>query len=230
MIWDNPDCKCFFPGYINIWVRWVWGKRGILYLKHGLSQQGVWVPFWTPKPIKRTPQDTQIILCGFSKNLNLKLIIDFSHLLIIPMTLFNDILPYFDEVIHVYGWNMCILWSPLKIWTPKDFTTANFRHPVSKSWLRHWFEILRSLSTLRPRDPAMHSISATTPVLFHGIFWWVTSLNVSHWSKGVMHVVIFTINNDVALTSFSQCTSTGGRLTDWPIQDFSLHFLMSYRK
>ena len=33
--------------------------------------------------------------------------------------------------------NMSILWSPLKIWTPKDFTTANFRHPVSKSWLRH---------------------------------------------------------------------------------------------
>ena len=86
------------------------------------------------------------------------------------------------------------------------------------------------VSTLRPRDPATHSISATTPVLFRGIFWWVTSLNVSHWSKGVMHVVIFTINNDVALTSFSQCTSTGGRLTDWPIQDFSPHFLMSYRK
>ena len=32
---------------------------------------------------------------------------------------------------------MSILWSPLKIWTPKNFTTANFRHPVSKSWLRH---------------------------------------------------------------------------------------------
>ena len=54
------------------------------------------------------------------------------------MTLFNDIMPYFDEFIHVYGWNMSILWSPLKIWTPKNFTTANFRHPVSKSWLRHW--------------------------------------------------------------------------------------------
>ena len=26
-------------------------------LGHGLSQQGVWVPFWTP-------QDTQIFLCG----------------------------------------------------------------------------------------------------------------------------------------------------------------------
>ena len=61
-----------------------------------------------------------------------------------------------------------------------------------------------------PIDPATHSISATTPVLFRGIFWWVTSSNVSHWSKGVMHVVIFTINNDVALYSFSQCTSS-----DW---------------
>ena len=27
---------------------------------HRLSQQGVWVPFWTPKLLKRTPQDTQI--------------------------------------------------------------------------------------------------------------------------------------------------------------------------
>ena len=46
-------------------------------------------------------------------------------------------MPYFDEFIHIYGWNMSILWSPLKIWMPKDFTAANFRHTVSKSWLRH---------------------------------------------------------------------------------------------
>ena len=70
--------------------------------QHGLSQQAVWVPFWTPKPLKRTPQDTQKISCGISKNLNLKLIIEFFPLLIIPMTLFNDIMPYFDEFIHVY--------------------------------------------------------------------------------------------------------------------------------
>ena len=56
-------------------------------LDHDLSQQGVWVPFWTPKPLKRTPQDTQFFLCVISKNLNLKLIIEFFHLLIIPMTL-----------------------------------------------------------------------------------------------------------------------------------------------
>ena len=71
--------------------------------KHGLSQQGVWVPFWTPTPLKRTPQDTHIFLCGISKNPNLKLKIEFFHLLIIPMTLFNYIMPYFDEFIHVYG-------------------------------------------------------------------------------------------------------------------------------
>ena len=88
--------------------------RPILAGLHGVSQQGVWVPFWTPKPLKRAPQDTQIFQCGISKNLNLKLIIEFFHLLIIPMTLFNDIMPYFNEFIHVYGWNMNILWSSLK--------------------------------------------------------------------------------------------------------------------
>ena len=35
--------------------------------EHGLSQQGVWVPFWTPNPLKRTPQDTQKFLCEISK-------------------------------------------------------------------------------------------------------------------------------------------------------------------
>ena len=92
-----------------------------------------------------TPQDTQLFLCGISKNLNRKLIIEFSHLLTIPITLFNGIMPYFDEFINVYGLNMSILRSPLKIWTPKNFTTANFRHPVSKSWLRHCLTILQGI-------------------------------------------------------------------------------------
>ena len=61
------------------------------------------MPFWTPKRLKRTPQDTQFFKFGISKNLNLKLIIEFFHLLIIPMTLINDIMPYFDKSIHVYG-------------------------------------------------------------------------------------------------------------------------------
>ena len=59
--------------------------------------------FGHPKPLKRAPQDTQIFLCGISKNFNLKLIIEFFHLLIIPTTLFNDIMPYFEEFTHVYG-------------------------------------------------------------------------------------------------------------------------------
>ena len=75
----------------------------VIQSKHSLSQQGVWVPFWTPKPLKRTPQDTEIFLCGISKNPNLKLINDFFHLLIIPITLFNDIMPYSDEFIHIHG-------------------------------------------------------------------------------------------------------------------------------
>ena len=52
--------------------------------------------------MKRTPQDTQIFLCGISKNLNLKLIIEFFHLLIIPITLFTDIMPYFDEFTYMF--------------------------------------------------------------------------------------------------------------------------------
>ena len=136
-------------GTCDLWEMWkiacdIKGK----FWWHGLSQQGVWVPFWTPKPLIRTTQDTQIFLCGISKNPNLKPIIEFFHRLIIPMTLFNDIMPYSDELIYVYGWNMSILWSPLKIWTPQNFTTANFRHPVSKSWLRHcdwWYLFLLAM-------------------------------------------------------------------------------------
>ena len=50
-----------------------WPLRKIWATVHGLSQQGLWVPFWTPKPVEMTPQDTQIFLCGISKNLNLNL-------------------------------------------------------------------------------------------------------------------------------------------------------------
>ena len=73
------------------------------------------------------------------------------------------------------------------------------------------------MSALLTQRYATHYISATTPVLCRGNFWWVTSLNIGHWSKCVMHathVVIFTINNDVALTSSSQCKNTG-RPTGW---------------
>ena len=30
-----------------------------MLILHDLSQQGVWVPFWTPKPLKNKTQDTQ---------------------------------------------------------------------------------------------------------------------------------------------------------------------------
>ena len=36
--------------------------------KHGLSQQGVLVPFWTPKPLKVTPQDLKFISVEFLKS------------------------------------------------------------------------------------------------------------------------------------------------------------------
>ena len=103
-----------------------YGSRSAETSSHGLSQQGVWVPFWTPKPLNRAPQDTQIFQCGISKNLNLKLTIEFFHLLIIPMTLFNDIMPYFDESIHVYGWNMS---------TVKPFITTHIYFHVTAVWI-----------------------------------------------------------------------------------------------
>ena len=132
-------------------------RWSILPHDHGLSQQGAWVPLWTPKPLKRTPQDTQFF-CVWN----------FVKSLIIPMTLFNDIMPYFDEFIHVYGWNMSILWSPLKIWTPKNFTTANFRHPVSKSWLRHC-----SWSKRNPRDLWLIDLECPNQLLTcDQINWW----------------------------------------------------------
>ena len=98
---------------------------------HGLSQQDVWVPFWTPKPLKRAPQDTHFFSVEFLKIPNLKLIIEFFHLLIIPMKLFMI------SCLTLMNLYMFMVVIPLKIWTPKNFTTANFRHPVSKSWLRH---------------------------------------------------------------------------------------------
>ena len=54
-------------------------------VRQGLRQQGVWVSFWTPKPLKSTIQDTQIFLWGISKNVNLKHIIESSHLHMIPI-------------------------------------------------------------------------------------------------------------------------------------------------
>ena len=41
--------------------------NSLLSLDHGLSQQGVWVSFWTPKPLKNNPQDTQFFVRNFLK-------------------------------------------------------------------------------------------------------------------------------------------------------------------
>ena len=57
----------------------------------------------------------------------------------ILMTLYKDTLPYFNQYIHVYNWNLSILWSTLKKWISQNFTIANFGHPVPKYWLRHCF-------------------------------------------------------------------------------------------
>ena len=85
------------------------------------------MPFWAPKPLKMTPQDNQIFLCGVTKNLDLNLIIEFFHLLIILMTLFNDIMPYFDESIHVYGFNIHeYIVIPLKNLDAQKFYNCQF--------------------------------------------------------------------------------------------------------
>ena len=59
--------------------------------------------FLDTQTLKKNPSGHPNSLCGISKNLNLKLMIEFFHLLTTPMTLFNDIMPYFDEFKHVYG-------------------------------------------------------------------------------------------------------------------------------
>ena len=59
--------------------------------------------FGRPKPLKRTPQDTQIFLYGISKNLNIKLIIEFFSSPYNSHDIVNDIMPYVDEFIHVCG-------------------------------------------------------------------------------------------------------------------------------
>ena len=60
------------------------------------------------------------------KNLNLKLIIEFFHLLIIPMTLFNNIMPYFDEFIHVYMLKYKYIVIPLKNLDAHKFYNCQF--------------------------------------------------------------------------------------------------------
>ena len=94
--------------------------------------------FGHPKPYKKHPSGHPNCFVRNFWNVNLKHIFELFHLHIIPITLYKDIMPYFDKFTHVYGWNLSILWSPIKIWTSKNFKTANLGHPVSKSWLWPW--------------------------------------------------------------------------------------------
>ena len=102
--------------------QWRYGR--ILYLFHSHSYQGVWasfVPLRIPNFLKEN-----------SWNVNLKYIIRWFHLHIIPMTLYKDNMPCFYKFIHIYGWNLSILWPPLKIHhTPK-------RWPVSSRVAWQW--------------------------------------------------------------------------------------------
>ena len=58
-----------------------------------------------------------------------------------PYNSHEIVMPYFNKSIHVYGWNLSILRSLLKIWMPQSLTIANFGHAVSKFWLRPCFII-----------------------------------------------------------------------------------------
>ena len=53
-------------------------------------------------------------------------------------TLYKNIMSYFNKLKHVCGCNLSIVCSSLSKRMPKYFTIANFRHWVSKSWLRPW--------------------------------------------------------------------------------------------
>ena len=59
--------------------------------------------FGHPNPKKEPLRTPNFFSVEFPKISISKLIIEFFQFLIIPMTLFNDIMPYFDELIHVYG-------------------------------------------------------------------------------------------------------------------------------
>ena len=72
---------------------------------------------------KRHPD---IYLCGISKNLNLKLIIEFFHLLIIPMTLFIDIMPNFNEFKYMFMVEYKYIVIPLKNLDTQKFYNCQF--------------------------------------------------------------------------------------------------------
>ena len=78
---------------------------------------------------------------------------EFLHLNIVPMTLYNDIVPDFNEVIHVYGCYLSILLCPLKNMTSLNYTIVNFGQPVSK-FLHSPVSILLQVFTLSQLEKA----------------------------------------------------------------------------
>ena len=110
----------------------------MFHTQHGLSYQSLGV-FLDAQTLKKHPSaHPQICVRNFLKCQS-QAYNWFFHLHIILIPLYKDIMPCFDEFVNVYGWNLSILWSPLKIWTSENFRIGNFGHPVSKSWLRPWY-------------------------------------------------------------------------------------------
>ena len=104
--------------------------------------------------------------------------------ILIPTTLYKIIMSHFDKLIHVYDWNLSILWLPLKTWMPQSFIIANFGYPVSKSWLRPW-----SL----PKIIFCYDASNI------GILWWnqgnqVASFENNKWYKSEVNGLFFRRN------------------------------------
>ena len=147
--------------------------------------------------------------------------VDFACFLLIKV-----ITPIFEENFHSIT-AVWLKWYNLEKYIQNKDTMLQGYHILTEKSFWHAIVKYHSPHT----DPATHSISATTPVLFHGIFWWVTSLNVSHWSKFVIHAT-HVVNNDVILVAclLRLARALDGQLADWSMQDFSPHFLMSYRK
>ena len=63
----------------------------------------------------------------------------FFNLNTIPMTLYENIMLISISKYIFHVCNLNILWPPLKNRMPQNFTIANFRHPLSTSWLRPCF-------------------------------------------------------------------------------------------
>ena len=72
---------------------------------------------------------------------------------IVPMTLCYDLLPNFNESIHVHGCNLDILCSPLKNRVPKILQL-----PISVSWLRACL-VLFQYSSEEPQRQHRHRSS-----------------------------------------------------------------------